>query len=398
MSVRPSPEALESESLRGARPIPPYAVIACSVVFFWSISVRAIIYTVMPTIAADLQLSNAVAGLVISGMLLGYCAGSWWAGWLPSHRKNRIVAGVLLSVAGAILFGTASHLVLLLAAGFLVGLGVGIYLPLGLALLVEVGGSRRKAYYLSVHELAATLGSYAGSAAVAVVLLWTDWRGSVLAWCAIGVAALLSLILLKDPGGEKRHQGEGARVSVDATVVYSVISYGVGTILVMGLISMLPLILVRTWGLDQAEAASVVGNSRLAGLAGVIVAGLVADRWGHRRVLFGLQLLCVVGGAAMSVDGYGPLFEAGMMVLAAGASGNITLVPVVVAEAYPPAQRVRAMAVASGVGGLLGMVAAPALFGVLLDVGLGAGPIVASTVAAIGMILATNRIARRAED
>ncbi|MHB8993506.1 MAG: MFS transporter [Chloroflexota bacterium] len=381
-------------SPREAGLIPPYAVIACSVVFFWSISIRAIIYTVMPTIAADLQLSSAMAGLVIAAMLLGYCVGSWWAGWLPFDRKNRIVAGVLLSVVGAALFAVAGHLLVLLGAGFLVGLGVGIYLPLGLALLVEVGGSRRQAYYLSVHELAATLGSYSGSASVALILLWTDWHGSVLAWCAIGVVALLAMILVKDPGGEKRHrESSHQKVGLDRTLVFSVISYGVGTILVMGLVSMLPLILVRAWGLEQAAAASVVGNTRLAGLVGVIVAGLVADRWGHARVLFGLQLLCVIGGVAMSLDGYGPLFQAGLMVLAAGASGNITLVPVVVTGAYPPAQRERAMAVSSGVGGFLGMVAAPALFGVLLDLGLGSGPIVVATAAAVAMILATNRIA-----
>lgn len=105
MSESSSTEAVVPASPREAGLIPPYAVIACSVVFFWSISIRAIIYTVMPTIAADLQLSSAMAGLVIAAMLLGYCVGSWWAGWLPFDRKNRIVAGVLLSVVGAALFG-----------------------------------------------------------------------------------------------------------------------------------------------------------------------------------------------------------------------------------------------------------------------------------------------------
>ena len=372
--------------------IPPYAVIACSIVFFWSISVRALIYTVMPTIASDLLLSSSVAGLVISGMLLGYCAGSGPAGWLPISRKNRILVGILLSLVGAVLFSVAREFPPLLVAGFLVGIGVGIYLPLGLALIVEAGGTSRRAYYVSIHEVFATVASFSGSSAVAVLLLWTDWHGSLLVWSGIGVVALIAFAVVRDPGGEAIRRGAGRQVPLDGTVVYSVLAYGIGTILVTGLISMLPLILVRSWGLDQVQAASVVGGTRLAGLVGVVIAGLVADRWGHGRVLFALQILCLIGAAAMSLDGYGPLFQAGMLVLAVGASGNIALVPVVIVAAYHPAQRERAMAVTSGVGGLLGMVVTPALFGVLLDQGMGAGPIVASSLAAVVMILATRRI------
>ncbi len=377
----------------GAGLIPPYAVIACSLVFFWSISVRAVIYTVMPTIAGDLLLSSAVAGLVISGMLLGYCAGSGPAGWLPISRKNRILVGLSLSLLGAALFSMARDFPVLLVAGFLVGTGVGIYLPLGLALLVEVGGTTRRAHYMAIHEVAATLGSFSGSAAVALLFPWTDWHGSLLLWCGVGLLALLAFVLVQDEGGGVPHRGVASQLPLDGTLVYSVLSYGIATILVMGLISMLPLILVRAWGLDQAQAAAVVGNTRLAGLVGVAMAGLIADRWGHARVLFVLQVLCLVGGAAMSLDGYGPLFQGGMMVLAVGASGNITLVPVVITAAYPPAQRERAMAVTSGVGGLLGLVVTPALFGLLLDQGMGSGPIVAATLSAVAMILATNRIA-----
>ncbi len=399
-NAHPSPEALESVPHHGAGLIPPYSVIACSVVFFWSISIRAIVYTVMPTIAADLQLSSSVAGLAIALMLLGYCVGSWAAGWLPISRKRRILAGVLLSILGASLFGMAGGLSILLLAGLLVGLGVGVYLPLGLALLVEVGGSTRRAYYLAVHEVAATVGSFSGSAALALILLWTDWHGSLLLWCGVGVLALIGFLLVKDPGGEMGHRSGSQRVELNVALVNSTVSYGVGTMLVMGLVSMLPLIMVRAWGLDQTAAATVVGNTRLAGLVGVLIAGLIADRWGHGRVLLALQLLCLIGAVAMSLDGFGLLFETGMMVLAAGASGNITLVPVVVTAAFPPAQRERAMAIASGVGGFLGMVAAPALFGFLLDLGLGTGPLIVAAAATVAMILATNRISSglRAQD
>jgi len=386
-----SQEARGNGSLPGL--FPPYAVIACSVVFFWSISVRALIYTLMPTIAGDLGLSSSLAGLVISLMLLGYTAGSWLAGWLPLARRWRILGGVGLSLVGSMLFAAASSLPMLLAAGVAVGLGVGVYLPLGLSMLVEVGGSSRRAYYMSIHEVAATLGSFSGSAVVAVILLWTDWHGSIRAWAVVGGLALLAFFMVRDASGDGRARTSARPVPLDGKLVASILSYGIGTILVTGLISMLPLILVRAWGLGQSEAASLVGGSRLAGLVGVLIAGFLGDRLGHARVLLGLQTLCLLGGAAMSVDGYGPLFKAGVLLLAVGASGNITLSPVVVTAAYPPEEREMAMAMTSGLGGFLGMVASPALFGALLDLGMGGGPIVATTIFTLAMMLATRRLA-----
>lgn len=373
--------------------IPPYGVVACSVVFFWSISVRSLLYTVMPTIAADLQLSSSVGGIAIATMLLGYCAGSWFAGWLPGRRKGRILAGILLSLPGAALFSVAGSLWVLLGAALLVGLGVGIYLPLGLALIVDAGGEGRRAYYMAIHELAATLASFSGSSYVAIILSRTDWRGSILLWIAVGVMALLIFVPVQDRDGKAARHGPSEPLPKGRLLVYSLVAYSVGTMLVMGLISVLPLIMVRGWGIDQAHAASVVGYTRLAGLVGVVAVGLFADRWGHSRVLIGLLSLCLVGGVAMSLDGYGPLFVGGMLLVAAGAAGNIGLLPLVIAEAFLPSQRERVLSVAGGVGGILGMVASPALFGVLLDAGLPSGPILVAAAGAFLAILATAGIA-----
>ena len=375
--------------------LPPYAVIACSVVFFWSISIRALIYTLMPAIATELQLSSSVAGIVIATMLLGYSGGSWLAGWLPGSLKARIMGGVALSLPAAAVVSGASNVVVLVCAALLVGFGVGIYIPLGLALLVEVGSRGRKAYYMAFHEGAATLASFCGSLFVAVMLAWTDWRASVLAWCAVGVLALVAFAAV--PVRVRAHTGRSGPESVPLglPLVYSSFAYAAGTIMVFGLISVLPLILVRGWGLGQTDAASVVGYTRLAGLIGVLAVALEGDRLGHTRVTLCLQTLSLIGAVAMSLDGYGLTFLVGMMVLAAGATGTITTLPLVIAGAYLGEQRERAMAVASGVGGLLGMVAAPALFGAFVDAQMATGPIVFAAMATLLAILATCRIPAR---
>src|SRR5450756_306090 len=119
--------------------LPPYGVVACSVVFFWAISLRALVYTVMPTVAADLNLTSSAAGMVIASMLLGYGTASWFAGWLPGTRKARVLGGIALSIPSAVILATAPNVGVLLFASVLTGLGIGVYLPLGISLIIELG-------------------------------------------------------------------------------------------------------------------------------------------------------------------------------------------------------------------------------------------------------------------
>lgn len=373
----------------------PYALLACSAIFFWSISIRAVVYTVMPAVAADLGLSSSVAGLVISALLLGYTLASSSAGWLPGSVKTRVLVGMAFSLPCVVLFALAPSLLLLFVGAALTGLGIGVYLPLGLTVVVEMGGANRKALYLSIHEVAATLASFGGSAFVAAGLSVTGWRETVLAWCIVCVLALLAFSFARIGGVKRAERRRAGAIGLSRVLVLGTVAYGIGMVLIGGLISVLPLIMVRGWGLDQSYAASIVANTRLAGLLGVAAAGLLADRFGYQRILLVLQLLTVVGTAVMSVVGPGDSFLWATAVLAVGASGNIVLIPVAVTSAFLPVQRERAMAVCAGVGGLTGMVLAPAFFGVLVDAGLPAAPMILASVGAVGMIVATRALGRK---
>ncbi|MHB0867856.1 MAG: MFS transporter [Chloroflexota bacterium] len=370
----------------------PYAVLACMLVFYWSIFSRALTYTLMPTVGAELQLSNSAAGLAIAVMLLGFSFGNWSSGWLPGSRRARIVGGVLLSLPGVVLLSQAADVNTLMAGAGLMGLGVGFYLPLGLSLLVEAGGTRRKARFMALHELAGTLGSFSGSTFVAVMLLWVDWRGTLLVAGLVGLAAAVAFARVREKGGHVAKRGPRRRVPPDLRLLYSATIHASVSILLMGLISVLPLIMVRAWGLSQADAASVIGYTRLAGLLAVLVVGLRGDRWGHSRMLRTFQFLSLAGTAVMALNGYGPLFLAGVLVLAVGAVGTVSLQPLIISGAYPQDQREQALASANSVGGLVGMVGAPSLFGALMDLGLTTAPIVLSVATTLLAILVTGRI------
>ena len=391
-TAAPSPqEVARNFAGRDGGLVPPFAVVACCVVFFWSLSIRSLIYTVMPTVSADLGLSASAVGIVIAALLCAYCFGSWIAGWMPGSRKSKILWGVGSSALGGVLYSLSPSYPMLLAAAPVVGLGVGLYLPLGLGILVDLGG---KASYMVEHEVAASLGNFAGAMFVALALAWAGWHGSILAWCGVGALAFIAFTRVQDSPSSTAQRSTDQRVALGRTLVYSVVSYAATTILLVGLISVLPLILVKAWGLSQSEAASVVGYTRLASLLGVAFVGLTARRWGSTRTTVALQVVGLLGCVAMSLDGFSPLFVIGVIVVAAGASGSVTLLPLVIAGGFRPAQRDRAMAMSTGVGGFLGMAVAPAIFGALLDAGLPSGPMLLSAAGMLAAIPATLRIGR----
>ncbi len=370
----------------------PYAVLACMLVFYWSIFSRSLNYTLMPTVAGDLQLSNSVAGVVIAVMLLGFSFGNWSSGWLPGSRRTRIVGGVLLSLPAVILLSRAADVRSLFVGAGLMGYGVGFYLPLGLSLLVEAGGVGNRARFMAMHEFAGTLGSFSGSSFVAVMLLWTDWRGTLLAASLVGAVAAVAFARVREKGGPASRQGPRQRVPLDRRLLYGATAHASVAILLMGLISVLPLIMVRAWGLSQTYSASVVGFTRLAGLLAVLVVGLRADRWGHMGTLRVFQYMSLAGVAVMVLNGFGPFFLMGVLVLAVGAVGTVCLLPLIITRAYPSDLREQALAGANSIGALVGMVIAPAFFGVLMDLGLTTAPMVVATITTLLAIFVSGRL------
>jgi len=365
----------------------PYAVVACAVLFLWVISLRTYLATVLPTIAADLDLSVGLAGALISVLALGYCLAVWGVGFLPGSRKRRVLLGALFSLACAVAIALAPGPAAIFAAFLATGLGLGCYLPLGLAIIVEVSPPGRQARNMTLHELMATAGFVSGSGYVALALPALTWRQATLVWLLVGVVGCIAFALLRDApqAARPRHAGEGT-LRLNGTLLACVAVLAIAQLLVSGLGAVLPLIMVEVWRVGQGETAVVLGAARLAGPIGIAVAGLYGDRLGPAnltRVFFLLALACMAG---LTLLAYGPALIATIFAMNVAASGGIMLASLAVAQVYRGPGRERALSVTSGVSGLLGMVAAPALFGYIVEQGLGQAPFV---LMAIGLALAS---------
>ncbi len=345
----------------------PYAVIACSIIFFWVISLRAYLFTVLPTIAAELGILAGAAGMIIAATSFGYTLAMWSAGFLPGRPRRVIFLGIGVSILAMVGVGLAPGLWPLFLFSVVAGVGSGVYLPLGLAIIVGASRPERRARSMSLHEVAASAGYFAGAGFVAVSLPLMSWREATLLWCLVGVLGLISLYFMRSDPLIRHSEAPPQRLQFDRRLLASMIVFGACQVILTGLISVLPLLLVDGWGIEQTEVAAVISWSRLAGFVGIALAGLSS---GRLRAKLAVQLFLLVAAlctGAMIVLPYGPGFVVAIYVLSVAASGAIVLVSVVVAEAYQASARTRALSIGMGFSGLLALAVLPAVFGWLIE-------------------------------
>ncbi len=373
----------------------PYPVVACAIMFFWILSLRAYFFTVMPSVAADFSLSVGTAAALISAMSLGYCLAMWGVGFLPGSRKARVLLGVGASTLCTVAMALAPTVPLLFATAFAAGVGLGFYLPLGLAIITDASEPGRRARNMSLHEVAASAGNVAGPATVVLALPTLTWRQATIGWLLVGIVAFLAFALLRDAPAPKHEVANGRALRFDGTLAASVSALGINQLLIGGLIAVLPLILVNAWGVGQGEAAGLVGAARLAGLVGIGLAGAFGDRLGAARLCRHFFLLAVVCTAVMALASYGPLFALAVFGLNTAASGAIMLLTIVVAQVYPGPERERALGVTTGVAGLSSLVVAPAVLGSLIEQGLAQAPFAISAACALSAVRLVHYLGRR---
>lgn len=144
-------------------------------------------------------------------------------------------------------------------------------------------------------------------------------------------------------------------------------------------------------GLSPKEISLVLAVAYTLGLSGFVVAGKLMDGWGRRPT----AALFFGGGSLATLGAFlgppGPLaMGAGLVVLIFFATGYISLVATVSAELFPTRLRASAAAWTNNSLGRIGMVAAPALVGLMAEYF--ADPLVKSSTG-VGQAVAVTAIA-----
>jgi MFS family permease len=366
---------------------------------------------VLPLTQAQWALTGKEAGLIQAAFHLGYLTSLFIVGFLADHfgaRRTYILAGIAACISpwAFVLFadGFWSAFWLLALTGLCQG---GSYTP-ALALINDNVARERRGRAMG-YLIAGSSAGYALCLGVAgAALKFTDWRGALMIVACLPIASwLLGLVVLKGTENRihPRPAGESLLASIPAVWrnrrgMLSIWGYTFHNWELLGLWAWLPAFLTAALLLQGHSAESALmfaGLTYIANIAGSIIGGTMADRWGRIPTI--LTWSCVSLALSLSI---GWLIAAPIALLVALAClynfagiADSSTHSTVLAESVPPHYLGVAYAVRSVVGFGAGVVS-PVVFGWALDASGGSWGIAWATLgvgAALGP-LATWRLRR----
>lgn len=355
-----------------------------------------------PALAKQLGLGDGGVGVAGAAAMAGLMIGAFAGGWLAEKRGPKIV--LIISTLLFALFSIASAMAQsfewLLLARFATGIGFGGAMPNLIAVAMRLRPEGKHASLTTAIFCGMPVGG-------AIVGLLARSMGADLDWrmlFAIGGVAPLLLVpllytLLPDFPPAPREErnvplgfalfGEGRW----ATTTMLWIAFALTLLLLYLLLNWLPsLIVAKQFSPADGATASLAFN--LSGIAGSLLLGVLADKWGFRwPVAFGFIIL-FFGMMALAQTQSFVLILACAGLMGASVVGLQYLLYAFAPVPYPAVTRVSAAGAALAVG-RFGSIGGPLLAGYLREAGYSADdllkvllPVV--VVAAVAALLATR--------
>jgi MFS family permease len=279
---------------------------------------------------------------------------------------------------------------------FLAGLGLGGVLPVAIALVNEHARVGKSGGATTVLMTGYHVGAVVTALLGIVVIPSLGWRAMFVIG-ALPALVLVPLIVKYLPESESflREKGQGERHNpvailfgggyLRATIAFWVTSF-MGLLLVYGLNTWLPEIM-RAAGYDLGAALALLLVLNVGAIAGLLVAGQVANRVGTRPAVLVWFTAAALFLALLSIRLPGIGVYIGVLLAGVFVFSAQVLVYAYISQYYPAAARGTAIGAASGVG-RFGAISGPLIGGALLTAGVAYpwGFYVFAVVAAIGAV------------
>ena len=299
-----------------------YVLIVMCVVYAINIAARYVVTTVFEPIRLELKLTDT-GGALLTGppLALFYVSCGIPIAWLAdrSNRRNIVAASLIVWSAFTVLCGVALSFWQFMIGRIGAGIGEAGATPPSTSLVSDCFPAERRAMALSVFALGAPVGAWLASTVAGAAAQAYGWRA---AFYALGVPGVLLGVLffltIREPkrGRLDAVAFEGKASFAEAlsflwrqrAAFHVIMGAGVCSLWGWGLVYWTPTFLVRTYGLNIAQAGAIPGQIHLIG--GILIS--LAAAWlmsrpvmkEPRRVLLALAL--VTGCATIpSIIAYG---------------------------------------------------------------------------------------------
>jgi MFS family permease len=256
-----------------------YVLIVMSLVYALNIAARYVVSTVFEPIRLELHLTDTGAAFLTGVPLaLFYVTCGIPIAWLAdrSNRRNIVAASLILWSGFTALCGVALNYWQFLFSRIGAGVGEAGATPPSTSIVSDCFPPARRPMALSVFALGAPIGAWLAADVAGAVAEAHGWRGAFLALGVPGVLlGLLVFVTIREPtrGRLDAVLGAGSASFSEAlaflwrqrAAFHVIMASGVCSLWGWGLVWWTPTFLLRTYGLNVAQAGAITGHIHLVG-------------------------------------------------------------------------------------------------------------------------------------
>ncbi len=262
--------------------------------WFMNIGARSIFAPILPLIEDEFAIDHAQASSIFLFQSVGYAVSLFLSGLYAGRLGYKKCIVVSLAVSSAVLFLTplAKTVTMLCVVSCIVGVSAGAYLPSALPLITGHFEERRWGKSIAIHDSAASFSILCTPFIALFLLRFSQWRGIFGILGVVFFVCAIAFFLVTD-----ELKVPHAAISVRADLLKRPALWIMAALWVFasganwGLYFTIPLYLTKELSLGIGYANTVLGISRLGGIAVAVLCGVLVDKFNLRRALFVLLLL-----------------------------------------------------------------------------------------------------------
>lgn len=280
-----------------------YVLIVMCLVYATNIAARYVVSTVFEPIRLELHLTDTGAAFLTGiPLALFYVVCGIPIAWFAdrSHRRNIVAASLVLWSTFTVFCGLALTYWQFLICRVGAGVGEAGATPPSTSIVSDCFPAERRPMALSVFAIGAPIGAWLAADVAGAVAQVYGWRGAFLALGIPGVVlGVLVFLTIREPTrGRLDAAASAGKASFSDTLAFLwrqraafhvIMASGVCSLWGWGLAWFTPTFLLRTYGLNVAQAGAITGHIHLVGgtLATIVAAWLMSRPFmlDPRRVL-----------------------------------------------------------------------------------------------------------------
>ena len=279
----------------------PVALYALAAGAFGIGTTEFVIMGLLMQVAADLKVSIATAGLLISGYALGVFVGAPVLTVATSRmpRKTVLIGLMAIFTLGNLCCALAPNYTLLLLARVVTALAHGTFFGVGAVVATGLVAADRRASAISIMFTGLTIATLLGVPAGAWLGLHFGWRSTFWAVAAIGVVAMIVIAALV-PAGRDNSAGialrDELRAIANPAVLLGLLMTVFGFAGVFTVFTYIQPILTEVTGFAESAVSPILLVFGIGLIAGNLLGGKLADRKLMPALLLTLVVLIAVLG------------------------------------------------------------------------------------------------------